>query len=111
MNGLHLFYGLYVAAQRCLPPWVKLYILKTRKGKNMKAVVRLGYKDYVMDTEKALAILSILDEAEVYECKWAETTHAHFVYSQDSQEFIRELKILPDAIYRMGKLAGKPSKT
>lgn len=77
----------------------------------MKAVVKLGYKEYVMDAEKALALLSMLDNAEVYETKWENKLTAHYVYEQDNGDFIREIKLIPDALYRMGKLAGKPNRT
>lgn len=74
----------------------------------MKAIVKVGYKDYVMDAEKAIAFLKLLDDAEVYENKWNQTTTAHYIYAQDNNDHVRELRILPDALYRMAKLAGKP---
>ena len=76
----------------------------------MKAIVNIGYKSYVMDAEKAVAMLSMLDQAEVYENKWESKTTAHYIYPQDSSDHVRELKLLPDALYRMAKLAGKPNK-
>lgn len=78
----------------------------------MKAIVNIGYKAYVMDAEKALTLLSALDNAEVYENKWDSATKqtSYYVYPQDSGDFIREMKIMPEALYRMAKLAGKPNK-
>jgi hypothetical protein len=35
-----------------------------------KAIVQIGYNNYVLDTEKALKLLSLLEEAERYEHKW-----------------------------------------
>ena len=75
----------------------------------MKAIVKVNYKDFVMDAEKALTMLSLLEEAEVYESKWDGKTSAHYIYNQDSDS-VRELRIIPDALYRMAKLAGKPNK-
>lgn len=92
-----------------LPLWVKQFILNTKKGKRMKAIVKVNYKDFVMDAEKALTMLSLLEEAEVYESKWDGKTSAHYIYNQDSDS-VRELRLIPDALYRMAKLAGKPNK-
>lgn len=76
----------------------------------MKAILELGYKAYVMDAEKAVMLLSMLDQCEVYESKWEGKTTVHYIYPQDGGEHIRSMKILPDALYRMAKLAGKPNK-
>ena len=75
----------------------------------MKAIVKVNYKDFVMDAEKALTMLSLLEEAEVYESKWDGKTSAHYIYNQENDS-VRELKLVPDALYRMAKLAGKPNK-
>lgn len=75
----------------------------------MKAIVNVGYKAYVMDAEKAVAFLSMLDDAEVYESKWVDQTTAHFVYKQEVADHIRELRLIPNALYQMAKMAGRPS--
>jgi hypothetical protein len=76
----------------------------------MKAIVNIGYKNYVMDAEKALQLLSVLEGAELYDSRWNSETKqsSYFIYPQDSGDFIWEMKILPDALYRLAKLAGKP---
>ena len=78
----------------------------------MKAIVNIGYKNYVMDTEKAIAVLEMLSGAEIYDSKWSSLSKqtSHYIYQQDDADFIREMKLLPDALYRMAKLAGKPNK-
>lgn len=78
----------------------------------MKAIVQIGYKNYVMDASKALTLLGALDGAEVYEAKWDNQTKttSYFVYEQDNGDNIREMKLLPDALYKLAKLAGKPNK-
>lgn len=78
----------------------------------MKAIVQIGYKNYVMDASKALTLLGTLDGAEVYEAKWDSQTKttSYFVYEQDNGDNIREMKLLPDALYKLAKLAGKPNK-
>jgi hypothetical protein len=78
----------------------------------MKAIIKMGYKDYVMDADKALTLLGALDGAEVYESKYDHPTKttSYFVYAQDNGDNIREMKLLPDALYKLAKLAGKPNK-
>ena len=92
-----------------LPLWARRFILNTKRGKRMKAIVQVGYKSYIMDAEKALAFLGMLDQAEIYESKWDGKTSAHYIYNQENDS-VRELKLVPDALYRMAKLAGKPNK-
>jgi hypothetical protein len=78
----------------------------------MKASVQIGYKNYVMDAEKALTLLGLLDGAEMFDTKWdsQSKTTAHYIYPQDTQDYIREMKLIPDALYKLAKLAGKPNK-
>lgn len=76
----------------------------------MKATIELGYKSYVMDAEKAIAVLEMLDQAEMYETKWVNKSTAHYIYPQEGSDNIRTLKILPDALYKMAKMAGRPNQ-
>jgi hypothetical protein len=79
----------------------------------MKATVRIGYKDYVMDADKALTLLGMLEDAEVYESKWdsKSNTTSHYIFPQDEiHDSVRELRIIPTAMYKLAKLAGKPEK-
>lgn len=77
-----------------------------------KAILQIGYKNYILDTADAVAVIDILSRAEVYEKKahknkegnYDYTTH---VYDQDADQNIT-LVMLPDSLYRMAKLAGKP---
>ena len=78
-----------------------------------KAIVRVGYNDFVLDTQKALALLELLAEAEIYEEKWRKAEEGgttHHVYPQDTDASIRQLKVVPTAFYHMAKMAGKPEK-
>lgn len=78
----------------------------------MKAIVKIGYKDYVMDAEKALTMLGALDGAEVFEMNYdhKNKTRSYFIYAQESEDNIREMRLMPDALYKLAKLAGKPNK-
>ena len=76
----------------------------------MKAIIQFGYKEYVMDAEKALTLLGLMEEAERYEEKYrgagAQTT-LH-IYEEGGSENYKMLKLLNDKVYNMAKLAGKP---
>lgn len=94
-----------------LPHVVRLFILRTNLMK--KAIVQVGYTQFVLDTQKALALLELLAEAEVYEEKWRKQEDGgttHHVYPQDTNDGIRQLKVVPTAFYHMAKMAGKPEK-
>jgi hypothetical protein len=78
-----------------------------------KALVRVGYTTYVIDTQKALALLELLADAELYEEKWRKKEEGgttFHIFPQDSNEGIREFKVLPMAFYHMAKMAGKPER-
>lgn len=82
----------------------------------MKAKIQIGYKTWVLDHDKAMQILTLLDEAEVYDSKYqkdmgdgsgAFTTH--YVYPNEEIK-VHNLELIPDKLYAMWKLAGKPTK-
>ena len=73
----------------------------------------MGYSSFVLDTSKALALLELLADAELYEEKWRKTEEGgttYHVYPQDTNDGLRELKVVPMAFYHMAKMAGKPEK-
>jgi hypothetical protein len=83
-----------------------------------KAIITIGYEDYVMDVEDAVHISKILMQAEQYKHKWAKDEDGgttHYIWppemeeSKDLSKMSRSIKIIPDTLYRMAKLAGKPS--
>jgi hypothetical protein len=78
-----------------------------------KAIVKVGYTQFVLDTSKALALLELLAEAEIYEEKWRDQKQGgttYHVYPQDTYDGVRQLQIVPTAFYHMAKMAGKPAK-
>ena len=78
-----------------------------------KATVRVGYTEFVLDTQKALALLELLSEAEIYEEKWRKSEDGgttYHVYPQDNVDNVRQLKIVPHAFYQIAKMAGRPEK-
>lgn len=74
-----------------------------------KLYVRIGYTNYVMDGEKALALIHLLEDAEIYEAKWrteAEGGTTHHIFKQDNE---LSISYMSDEKYRMYKLSGRPS--
>ena len=76
-----------------------------------KCIVNLGWKTFVMDTSKALTLLELLENCEIYEDNWDSTTKVttYHVY-QPEEPSVATLKLLPTNIYNVAKLAGKPEK-
>jgi hypothetical protein len=78
-----------------------------------KAIVQVGFTQYVMDTQKAFTLLELLGDAEVYEYKWRKDAPAtHHIYNKqekDKSDPFEMLKLMPDSFYKLAKLAGKPN--
>jgi hypothetical protein len=86
--------------------------LSILRGKNMKAKIQIGYKQFVIDHDKAVHILTLLDGAEMYESKYRSETEGgstHHIYPQEECR-THSLELIPDKLYAMWKLAGKPTK-
>lgn len=78
-----------------------------------KAVVQVGYKHYVMDAHEALTFLEILAKAERYKRDWRSKDEggvAYYIWEQDEETETTSLELIPDGLYRMAKLAGKPDQ-
>jgi hypothetical protein len=78
----------------------------------MKAKLSIGYKSYVLDHDKAIQILTMLDGAECYDSKYRSSEEGgttHYVYENDEVK-PHSLELIPDKLYAMWKLAGKPTK-
>ena len=76
-----------------------------------KAIIRFGYDNYVMEAEDAMRIHEILGKAEHYHSKYQrkeEGGTTHYVWPQDMSDDLKTIHVLPENIYRMAKLAGKP---
>ena len=75
-----------------------------------KAILRVGYNNYVLDLRDAVAISEMLAKAEVYESKYhSGKDSTHHIFDNDSKEFAA-LQLISDSFYQMAKLAGPPSK-
>jgi hypothetical protein len=78
-----------------------------------KIAISIGWKKYVLDSADAVKLAEILGKAEMYDTKYTSNseggnTMLHYVYPQEEEKFLME--ILPDNLYRMAKLAGKPQE-
>jgi hypothetical protein len=74
-----------------------------------KAIVTFGYSDYVLDVDKAIELVEILETAELYDEQLQATGETHFhIYEQNTRDLIRKMKIIPPEFYRIAKLAGIP---
>jgi Tfp pilus assembly protein PilE len=80
----------------------------------MKAVIKIDYTNYILDTDKAVAILNLLEGAEIYEQKYhaakdgVESFYTQHIY--DDEKTDTQLLLIKDEMYRMYKLAGKPER-
>lgn len=79
-----------------------------------KAIVRVGYSEYVMSMADAVTIMEIMSKAENYKVNrnydaTPNTTSFH-VWEQEVDHDQMNIQLLPDAVYRVAKLAGKPIK-
>jgi hypothetical protein len=75
-----------------------------------KCIVNIGYHSYVVDTEKAVMLLNILGEAEMFNEKYKDKHTSYHVYPQNADENRISMKLLPDSLYKFAKLAGKPEE-
>jgi len=74
-----------------------------------KVVIDIGYRKYIVNADDAIKMAAMLSTAEVYETTYTkDSTVMHFIYPQDDMRW--HMDIMPDSIYRMAKLAGKPTQ-
>jgi hypothetical protein len=80
-------------------------------------VVDLGYKKVVLNKERAMSLIEILETADIYEeVYWGETdrikmgmsdSYTYHVYANDTNF---SMQIMNESKYQMAKLAGKPQR-
>jgi len=79
----------------------------------MKAVIQLGYREYVMEAKDALAILEAISTAERYETKWRKEEDggtSYHVWTDTPARDGNTLRLISDDQYRIAKLAGEPPR-
>lgn len=83
----------------------------------MKAKIRVGYTDHVMDLDDAVAVTKALMNAEVWESKYLTSTesatgksgYVYGAYRKENPDPVA-LELIPEETYRIAKLRGKPAK-
>lgn len=68
-------------------------------------ILEFGNASYVVTKEKAFELIAFLEAAEVYTSRYKDGGYTHHVYPNET---LPTMKILPDSLYQMAKLAGKP---
>ena len=75
-----------------------------------RCVIAIGYKNYIVNTEQAIRLADMLSTAELFEEKY-QSGHANTFHVWEQDEAGKfNITILPDSVYRIGKLAGKPEE-
>ena len=75
-----------------------------------RCVLSFGYKSYIVDTEQAVVVADMLSKAERFEEKYqGNGVNTFHVWEQEEVDKF-SITILPDSVYRIGKLAGKPEE-
>ena len=76
----------------------------------LMATVNVGYKQYVMPVDDAVALAKTIATAEIYDTKYRpkeEGGTTHHVYAQE-QKHLPTVQLVSYEAYRMAKLAGPP---
>ena len=78
----------------------------------MKAIIRLGYEEYVVPVDKAMLVMELMVEAERYEQKGYGDTATFHIWSATEElgEKRHTFTVISEDMYRVAKLAGKPKK-
>lgn len=75
-----------------------------------KAILRVGYSNYVVDLKDAVLVSEVLARAEIYESKYVKgANNTHHIYENESKE-LGTISLMADSFYQLAKLAGKPDK-
>ena len=72
-----------------------------------KAVIRIGYDDYVIDTDVAVMIAKTLVDAERFKREGYGKNSTFYVWDGGDTKSLT-LEFITDDVYRMGKAAGAP---
>ena len=77
-----------------------------------KVVVTLGWgSEYVLDADKALTMLDILKDAEIYKEQYRNAEKGgtlYHIYAQERE--VCNMRVLSKNFYNLAKLAGKPEE-
>ena len=77
---------------------------------NMKAIIEIGYKKYVVDAAEVATYLKLLSGGERYLKKWRpkeEGGHTYHVWKDVSDDQSITVEYITDELYHIAKMAGK----
>ena len=79
----------------------------------MKAILNVGYKEYVVEAEEAVAFIKMLSTAERYASKYKardEGGTTYHIWDGEGTDTASNntITLLTDSQYRLYKMAGKP---
>lgn len=80
-----------------------------------KVIINLGYRHVVLDADKALALIGMLEDAEMYESKYHSAVdgkssyNTHHIYPM-TQDNAFTMQMVTNESYNLYKLAGKPEE-
>jgi hypothetical protein len=74
----------------------------------VKAIFKVGWREYVLSVEDATAMLDILTKAERYEKNFDrdKDTYSYHIW-RDAEQMEQEMTLISDDRYRAAKLVGK----
>jgi hypothetical protein len=76
----------------------------------LMAVVGVGYRQYIMPVDEAVALAKTMATAEIYDTQYRPLDAGgttHHVFPQEQQN-LPTVQLMSYETYRMAKLAGKP---
>jgi hypothetical protein len=78
--------------------------------KEAKAIFGLGYHKFVLPLPKAVQVLQLLNEAEIYETQWQRGSEQGTTYHVFPNDMEMRLELIPEHKYNVARLAGKPER-
>ena len=73
-----------------------------------KCVIDFGHSNFVLDADKAVKLMELLSDAEVFQRRWRAMEDGGSTKHVYAAERVCTAELLSEANYRMYKLAGKP---
>lgn len=70
-----------------------------------KAVIRMGYTDYVVEMEDALAVAKIMTTAQRYQSRGYGDDSSYHIWNEPKEEVT--IAIISDEVVRIATMAGK----
>ena len=70
-----------------------------------KAVIRMGYQDYVVEVEDAVTIAKVMASAPRYQSRGYAETASYHIWNEPKEEVT--ITIISDEVVRIATMAGK----